>query len=192
MSHARIKILLCLYNSNKPETKTEVPRVDTSSHDVENSTPPSDCSLLGLMEPAHVENSPRDNVEVPPHPGKIGSHPRIRNLSISLQLTPTTWGRKRGSPGSISPRMVWKPQPHWLVANWLGLNEPAGGETCPSGQGRGRAAHGEVKVPSPDQNPSISLQFQQTRHQDGDPTGRHRPTRCGNPNSGYAIVDWVS
>ena len=30
--------------------------------------------------------------------------------------------------------------------------EPAGGEGCPSGQGRGRAAHGEVKVPSPDQN----------------------------------------
>ena len=29
--------------------------------------------------------APRDNVEVPPHPGRIGSHPRIRNPSISLQ-----------------------------------------------------------------------------------------------------------
>ena len=96
MSHARIKILLCLYNSNKPETKTEVPRVDTSSHDVENSTPPSDCSLLGLMEPAHVENSPRDNVEVPPHPGKIGSHARKICPSISLRLQQT--GDEKGDP----------------------------------------------------------------------------------------------
>ena len=89
--------------------------------------------------------------------GRIGSHPRIRNSCISLKLTPTSWGRKRRSPGSIPPRTVWKPQPHWLVANWLGFMEPAGGESCPSGQGRGRAAHGEVKVPSPDQNPSTSM-----------------------------------
>ena len=50
--------------------------------------------------------APRDNVEVPPHPGRIGSYSRIRNPSISLQLTPTTWGRERGSPGSILPRTV--------------------------------------------------------------------------------------
>ena len=29
--------------------------------------------------------------------------------------------------------------------------EPVGGEGCPSRQSRGRAVHGEVKVPSPDQ-----------------------------------------
>ena len=95
--------------------------------------------------------APRDNVEAPPHPGSIGSHPRIRNPSISAQLTPTTRGRKQGSPGSIPPRTVWKSQLHWLVADWLGIMEPAGGDSCPSGQGRGRAAHEEVKAPSPDQ-----------------------------------------
>ena len=78
--------------------------------------------------------APPANVEVPPHPGRIGSYPWIRNPSISLQLTPTTWGRKWGSPGSIPPRTVWKPQPHWLVADWLGLMEPARGESCSSGQ----------------------------------------------------------
>ena len=95
--------------------------------------------------------SRRDNVEVPTHPGRIGSYPLIRNPSMSLQLTLTTWGRKRGSPGSIPPRTVWETHLHWLVADWLRLMEPAGGEGCPSGRGPGRAAHGEVKVPSPDQ-----------------------------------------
>ena len=38
-----------------------------------------------------------------------------------------------------------------MVADWMGLMEPAGDKGCPSGQGRGRAAHGEVNVPSPDQ-----------------------------------------
>ena len=79
--------------------------------------------------------SPRDNIEVPPHPLKIGSHPRIRNPTVSLQLTATIWGRKRGSPGSIPLRTVWKPHPHCLVGNWLALMEPAGGESCLSGQG---------------------------------------------------------
>ena len=106
---------------------------------------------LGSCSQRSAITAPLANVEVPPHPGRIGSHPRIRNPSISLQLTPTSWGRKRGSPGSILPRTVWKPQPHWLVPDWLGLMEPAGGESCPSGQGRGCAAHEEVKVPSPDQ-----------------------------------------
>ena len=90
----------------------------------------------------------RDNAEVPTHAGRIGSHPRMKNTSISLQ-TPTR-GRKRRSPGSIPPRKVWKPQPNWLVANWLRLMESARGEGCPSGQRRGPAAPGEDGVLSPD------------------------------------------
>ena len=125
--------------------------------------------------------TPLANVEVPPHPRRIGSSPRIRNPSISLQLSPTTWGRKRGSPGSILPSTVWKPQPHWLVADWLGLMEPAGGEGFPSGQGRGRAADGRLRFHHRIRNYSLSLQFQQTGDQEGDPTDPYRPTRCGNP-----------
>ena len=41
-------------------------------------------------------------------------------------------------------------------------------------------------------NPSIHLQLQQPGNQDGDPPGRYRPAGCGNPNSGYTIVDWGS
>ena len=112
----------------------------------------------------------RDKIEVPPHPGRIGSHLVIKTFpygpaapgedsfpssgqkSFNISTTPPTWGRKRKSPGSILPRTMLKPQPHWLVADWLGLMEPAGGEPCLSFQGQGYAAHGEVKVPSPDQN----------------------------------------
>ena len=60
--------------------------------------------------------SPRDNVEVPLPPGRIGSYPRIRNPSISLQLTPTTWGRKRGSPRvDTAPHCVKIPT---ILAGW--------------------------------------------------------------------------
>ena len=97
----------------------------------------------GSWSPRAASVSHRDNVEVRPHPGRIGYYPRIINPSISLQLTPTNGGRKQRSPGSIPPRAVWKPQPHWLVARWLGLMEPARGEGCPSGQRRGHAAPGE-------------------------------------------------
>ena len=33
--------------------------------------------------------------------------------------TPTTRRRKRSSPGSIPLRIVWKPQPHQPIADWL-------------------------------------------------------------------------
>ena len=135
--------------------------------------------------------APRANVDAPSH--RISSHPRIINLSIP-STAPTAWGRKQRSPGSISPRKVWKTHPHWLIIDWLGLMEPARGESCPSGQRRGRAAHGEDKVQSPDQKSfHISTTPTNYRNQDdGDHMGRTRPTRCGNPNSGYTFVDWWS
>ena len=105
---------------------------------------------LGLMEPARGEGCPSGQRRGPAAPGEDRVlSPDHKSFNISTTLT--TWGRKRGSPGSILPRTVWKPQRHWLIADWMGLMEPVGGDGCPSGQGRGCAAHGEVKVPSPDQ-----------------------------------------
>ena len=43
-----------------------------------------------------------------------------------------------------------EPQPQGVIADWLGLMEPALGESCPSGQRRGPATPGEDKVSSPD------------------------------------------
>ena len=94
--------------------------------------------------------APGDTVEVPPHPGRIGSHLQITNPSISL-TTPPTRRRKRRSPGSIPLHTVWKRLSHWLIADWLGVMEPARGESCPSGQRRGSATPGEDKFPSPGQ-----------------------------------------
>ena len=53
-------------------------------------------------------------------------------------------------PGSTPARAVWTPQPHSVIADWLGLLEPARGESCPSGQHRSPAAPGEDNFPSPD------------------------------------------
>ena len=96
-------------------------------------------------------------------------------------------GSKTGIPGSILLHTVWKPQPHWPVADGLGIMEPAGVEGCLSCQGRGCAAHGEVKVQSADQKSFLISTTSTNREQDGDPTGRYRPTQYGNPNSGTPL-----
>ena len=146
---------------------------------------------LGLMEPARGKSCPSGQRRGPAAPGEERVSSPDQN-SFHISTTPINRGRNRRSPGSIPSRRVWKPQPHWVIADWLGLMEPARGKSCPSGRGRGLVAHGEDKVPSPDQKFSISLQLQEPGDQDGDPTSRYRPTRYGNPSSGCTIVDWGS
>ena len=77
---------------------------------------------------------------------------------------------------------VWKPQPHWVIADWLGLMKPARGESCTLGQRRGPIAPGEDNLPSPGQKKSVSLQLRQSGDVNADLPGRYRPAGCGNPN----------
>ena len=100
------------------------------------------------MEPARGASCPSGQRRGPVAPGE-DTFPSLVQKSFHISTTPTIRGRKRRSLGTTPPRKVWKPQSNWVVADWLG-RMPAGGEGCPSGQGRGWAAHGEVKVPSPD------------------------------------------
>ena len=66
---------------------------------------------------------------------------------MPLQLQQT--GDENGDPsGRYRPARCGNPNLHWLIADWLGLTEPARGESFPLGQRRGRAAHGEDEVPS--------------------------------------------
>ena len=107
--------------------------------------------------------------------------------SFHTSTTPTTRGRKQRSPGTIPPRKVWKPQPHWVIADWPGLMEPACGESCPSGQRRGPVPPGDDEFPSPDQK-SIQTTHK-PRDENGDPPVRYRPARCGNPNpNGWLLI----
>ena len=71
--------------------------------------------------------------------------------SLHTFTTPITRGQKQTSPGSIPPCKVWKPQTHWVIADSLGLMEPALGESRLSGQRRGPAPPGEDKFSSSDQ-----------------------------------------
>ena len=89
-------------------------------------------------------------VESPP-PGEDKAPPPDQK-SFHTPIPPTNRGRKRWFTGSIPPRTVWKPQPHWLIADWLGLMGSArgeSGESCPSGQRRGPAAPGKDNFASP-------------------------------------------
>ena len=141
------------------------------------------------MNPARGESCPLGQRQGPAAPGEDGVS-SLDHKSFHVSTTPTNRGLKRKSPGSIPPRTMWKPQTHWLIADWLELTEQARGESCPSGYNVDVAPHpGRTRFHPRITNPSIYLRLQQTRDQDSDPTGRNHLTRCRNPNSGYNIVD---
>ena len=144
------------------------------------------------MEPASGESCPPGRRRRPAAPGE-DTVLSPDEKSLHTPTTPTTQGRKQRSPESIPPLTVLKTQPHWLIADWLGLMEPARGESSPSGQRRSPAAPGEDKFPSLDQNLSLSLQLQQTGDENADPRGQYRPSRCGNLNTtGWLLIGWGS
>ena len=129
----------------------------------------------------------RDNV-VPPHPGRVGSYPRIRNPSISLQLTPTNRGRERGSPGSILPRTVWKPQHTGLMLFGWGSWSQRATRIAPPAKVEVAPLTRRLRSYPRIRTFSISLQLQPTGDQDGDPKSRYRLTWCGNPNQGTPLL----
>ena len=104
---------------------------------------------LGIMEPARDESCPSGQRRGSAAPGEDKCLSPDQKSSY-ISTTPANRTGKRRSPGSVPFRTAWKPQPHWLVADWLGLMQPARGESCPSGQRRGPAAPGEDRVSSPD------------------------------------------
>ena len=99
------------------------------------------------METARGESCLWDKPKVPPHPGKKVHTHVSENLPYLYNYNNP--GTKRRSTVSILPRRVWKPQPNRLVAFWLGLMEPACGQSCISGQRQGPATHWEDRVSSP-------------------------------------------
>ena len=155
------------HSSTTPTTRERNRRfypVDTAPQGVITPTPLRHC----LWAEAHVASARRELPLWPtrgsPAPGRV-KLPSTKTFRIST--TPTRRGRNRRSPGSIPPRRVCKPQPHWVIADGLGLMQPARGESCPSGQRRSSAAPEEDKFPSPGQKPFYFPTTPTTR-------GRHR------------------
>ena len=107
---------------------------------------------LGPMEPARGESfASRDNVDVPPHSGMMRSQPLTINHLINLWYNFNNPETKTVIPRVDMAPNVWNPYPRRLIADWLGLMEPARGEDCRPGQHRGIVAPGDNKFPSPDQ-----------------------------------------
>ena len=95
-----------------------------------------------------------------------------------------------------APHGVGTPTQLRLVADWLGLMEPARGETCPSGKRRGSAAPGEDTVISPDQK-SVPISTTNSNNlaedDNGGPPGRYCSARCRNPNHTFwLLIGWGS
>ena len=124
-----------------------------------------------------------DKVEVPPHPERIGFHPRISYDSNNP-------GTKTEIPWvDIPPCKVWKPQPNWPVAGWLRLTEPARGESCPSGQRRGYAAPGEDSIVSPEENSLHISTLPTTRGRKRRSPGSVPPRMVWKPQPHWLVAD---
>ena len=68
--------------------------------------------------------APRIYAAVPPHLGRISSHPWVRNPSLSLQRQ-IPGDVKADFPGGYRPTGR---ETHSLIADWRGLLKPGGGE----------------------------------------------------------------
>ena len=142
------------------------------------------------MEPARGKSCDSGQRRGPADPGK-DKFPSPDQKSFNMRTIATNRGREWRSPGSIPLRRGWKPQPHWVVVDWLKLMQAARGESCPSGQRRHPAALKEDQVLSPDEN---------SFHTPTTPTNRgrqhwsprsilHRAVRKSKPH--WVIVDWL-
>ena len=110
--------------------------------------------------------APRGKPKISSYPGRIWS-PSLVQTSLHTSTSPTTRGRKRWYPGSKPPRTV-------------GFENKA-------------RAPGEERIKPPDEKSLHSLQHRQARDGNGDPPGRNRPARCGNPSStGRSLIGWGS
>ena len=86
---------------------------------------------------------------------------------------------------------MWKPQPYWLIADWLRFMEPARCKSCPWGQRRRPAAPVEDKFPSPIRNLFTPLQRQQSEDENGDSRGRYRSAQLWKPQPYGLAADYL-
>ena len=181
VSHRGFEIRPYLYSSNYPGTKTQITRVDTAPQVCKPQPHLLVVDWLGLMEPARGESCPWGQRRGRAAPGGE-TFPSPGQKYFHTCTTPTTRGQKRRSPGSMPPRRVWKPQPRWVIVDWLELMEPAHGEGCSSGQRRGPAAPGGDKFPSPDQKYFHICTTSTTWGRKRGSPGRCLPAGCERPN----------
>ena len=148
------------------------------------------AACLGLMEPERAARvAPWANADVP----RQDNFPSSVQKPVHISTTSTTRIRKRRSPGSIPPRRVLKPQPNWLIADCLGLMEPARGESCLSAQRRSPSHSGRIGPHPRTIKLSVSLRLQQPGNVNADFPGLYRPAGCGNPNpTGRMLIGWGS
>ena len=75
-----------------------------------------------------------------------------------------------------------------MSADWLGLMEPARGESCPTSNVEVPPNKGSMRFHPGIRHPSIPLQLQQPGDQIGDLPGPCRPAGCRKPHSTIRLV----
>ena len=135
------------------------------------------------METARDESCPSCQLREPVASGdNMLSSPDEKIFNIVK--SPTSWGRKQRSPGSILPRTVWEPQSHWLVT----VMEPARAGRVVSLANVEVSLHpGRTRSHSRIGKSSIALRPQQPGNRDGDWSGLYRLAGYGNPN----LIGWL-
>ena len=149
--------------------KTDISRVGTA--------PQVMYGWLGLMAPAHGENCPLDNVEIPPHQGTINYHPLMRSSSTLTQLQQP--GDENGHPPA--PQDV-DTHPHGLISYCLGSWSQHAARVAPPDKVEVPPHPGTIIQHPLIINVSLHLQHQQFVDENGHPTGRYCPAKCGAPS----------
>ena len=165
--------------------------------------------LPGRHRPARCGNpNPTDRSLIsggnppPPHPAapREDLDPSPVQTSFRISTTPTSWERKSISPGSTSPRTVWKPQSHGPIAERLGsVEQPQPGEDrapFPFDPPQSRRTRGGLSlIPGSEILPYVHNS--DTRGRKSSSPGRvlpctvWKPAQCGNPNpSGRSLIGW--
>ena len=169
----------------------DFPWIDTAPSGVETPTPLTGCCLAEVHAASARRWLPSGQRRGPAPPGEDNASSRTINLSIPPQFQQT--GDENDDPtGRYRPARCGNPNPiGWLLIDWGWWNQCTS-RVAPRANVEVAPLTGRILYHPRIRNPLISLQLQRTRDHEGDPTGRYRPTWCGNPKLGYTIVGWGS
>ena len=125
--------------------------------------------------------APRANAAVPPQPGRIHSHPQVRNPSMSLQAQ-LTGDVNANPPGRYVPARCENPSSTGRLLIGSGSSSHRAARVTPRIYAAVPPQPGKISCQLRVRNSSVSVQFHQLGAVQQNLPGRYHPTRWANPS----------